>query len=182
MKKHLATLLLVLFIFGFSNSAAAKPADRELAWEGNTATLFGTDTPGFYLYLNARFGFSVLVPEMFDTAAVIPDNSDGIILTDASGEYRFTASGGNIVDEEINGLKASFDSTVSYLGDAVKESNLSGDSFTVVSLADGKYTFQKTVATGATFYSLEITYPENAPDSFKAQILSSAESLKKSGS
>ena len=182
MKKYLAPLLLTLLVFCFGHNAAAEPANRELTLDEKTEVLFGTDSPDFYLYVNARFGFSVLVPAIFDTASVIPDNGDGIILTDKTETYRFTASGSNVIDEEINGLKSLYESSTEYLGDTLKESSFSDNSFSLLSLDEGQYTFQMTSADGSTLYSLEIVYPENAPDSFKAQVSKSAESLKKSDS
>jgi hypothetical protein len=52
----------------------------------------GAET-AYKIYLNARFGYSVEYPDIFDTQRE-PDNGDGIEFTGADGEYTLTIWGG----------------------------------------------------------------------------------------
>ena len=55
------------------------------------------ETP-YKVYLNARFGYSVEYPDIFDTQRE-PDNGDGITFESADGEYSLAIGGGHNVLE-----------------------------------------------------------------------------------
>lgn len=53
------------------------------------------DNGDFFVYVNERFGYSVLIPPaMAEVAIAIPDNGDGLILASKDGSAQFRVSGG----------------------------------------------------------------------------------------
>ena len=79
---------ILLWVVVCASSALA--ADRTLADDqGRTVTLRESPTPDFFHYTNERFAFTVDVSALFEKAFVVPDNGDGVILSDAGARPVF---------------------------------------------------------------------------------------------
>jgi ankyrin repeat protein len=70
---------------------------------GNTKTLyppFSEEDKGLLFYHNDRYGYAMMIPDIFTEVVLLPGNEDGLILGSKNGEYRFRASGGFVVFED----------------------------------------------------------------------------------
>ncbi|MCL1875565.1 MAG: ankyrin repeat domain-containing protein [Synergistaceae bacterium] len=70
---------------------------------GKTNTLyppFSEEDKGLLFYNNDRFGYSVMIPDIFTVAVLLPEDGDGIILGSADGKATFRVSGGFVMDKD----------------------------------------------------------------------------------
>ena len=143
---------------------------------GKPVVLSTTESPDFFRYLNPRFGFTVDVPAIYTLAVVIPDNDDGVILSDSRDETRFRASGGNVIDERT--LRQRYESDRKDLGEAVSYSHL-GKGFYVLSwVEDAMIHYRKFLLAPSVFCDMEFIYPAARKAEFDAPVARSARSLR----
>lgn len=115
MKKILSVIIL-LFVascaFALDPALVLRDDDRETT--ANLYKVAGDDDS--LLYVNERFGYSVMVPhKAFTEVVVIPDNEDGMILETKDGGGRFRVSGGFVMEDGY--LKTSFEDARRLVGE-----------------------------------------------------------------
>ena len=157
-------------------ASAAVAADRTLTDDqGRSVVLRESPTPDFFHYTNERFAFTVDVSALFEKAFVVPDNGDGVILSDAGDQARFRASGGNIIDKK--NLKRRFEEARKELGSAVAYAHLGKDSY-VLSWTEGSDIHYRKVLLGSSIWcDMELTYPATRKKEFDPIVVHSAKSL-----
>ena len=161
----------VLLCASFCNAADRTVEDAR----GNSIVLQATESPDFFHYANERFGFAVDVPAMYTLALVIPDNGDGIILTDANKETQFRASGGNIIEKRS--LKQRYDADRKTLGKNLAYSHL-GKNFYILSwVEDSMIHYRKYILAPSVYCDMEFTYPAARKKEFDVPVTHSARSL-----
>ena len=97
------------------------------------ANAMAANASEYEAYLNARFGYSVEYPDIFD-ASREPDNGDGIWFESAGGEYTLTISGGhNIFGHDGEALLRECYDRVAYI---VEGSERSAPNFYSIAYSD----------------------------------------------
>lgn len=151
----------------------AKAADRVLTdEEGKTVTLAATPSPDVFRYTNERFGFSLDVSSLFAKILVIPDNGDGIILVDATGEARLRASGGNRIDDTT--LKRRFEAKRKELGGAVAYSHLDKTFYVLSWMEEEEIHYLKVIFGPSVWCDMELSYPAARKKEFDPIVTRSA--------
>ena len=144
--------------------------------EGKTVVLRETPRPDFFHYVNERFPFAVEVPALFTNAVVIPDNGDGIILSDAEDKARFRASGGRLVDKVT--IRAFFESERKSLAVKPAYEKLGKNFFVLSWIEDGNIHYRKLILNEDAWSDMEISYPPERKKEFDPLVTHSAQSLK----
>ncbi len=159
-----------------SRPALAGAEERTLAdGEGRSVVLQSSDTPGFFYYINSRFGFAVEVSGLFSKAIVVPDNDDGVILADEAEEARFRSSGGNRMDKRS--IKQLFEEARKELGGAVAYSNLGKNSYVLSWTEDADIHYRKFLLGSSVWCDMELTYPAARKKEFDAIVTHSAKTI-----
>lgn len=181
MKQLLCLCCLLCGLIAHAWTAGA--ADRQLRdGQGRSVVLRQSPDPGFFHYTNERFSFTVDVPALFSKALVVPDNGDGVILTDEAGEARFRASGGNRIDKRT--LRRMFDAERRDLNDLGIQPAYEhvGKSFFVLSwVQDNEIHYRKFVFGNSVWFDMEMTYPAGRKREFDVLVGRGAASLKQIG-
>ena len=144
--------------------------------EGKSVVLRESPQPGFFHYTCERSPFTVDVPALFTQAVVIPDNGDGIILSDAEDKARFRASGGRLVGKLT--IREFFESERKSLGVKPAYEKLGKNFFVLSWLEDGKIHYRKLILNGDAWADMEMSYPFERKKEFDPLVTHSAQSLK----
>ena len=157
-------------------ASAAVAADRTLTDDqGRSVVLRESPTPDFFHYTNERFAFTVDVSALFEKAFVVPDNGDGVILSDAGDQARFRASGGNRLDKKT--IKQLFEAERKELGSAVAYAH-QGKNFYILSWTqDNEIHYHKFILGPSAWCDMELTYPTARKKEFDPIVARSAKTF-----
>ena len=157
-------------------ASAALAADRTLTDDqGRSVVLRESPTPDFFHYTNERFAFTVDVSALFEKAFVVPDNGDGVILSDAGDQARFRASGGNRLDKKT--IKQLFEAERKELGNAVAYAH-QGKNFYILSwVQDNDIHYRKLILGPSDWCDMELTYPAARKEEFDPIVARSAKTF-----
>jgi hypothetical protein len=155
MKKIILSLCVILTAVLLLTGVAAAPAAADIVYE---------------TYLNARFGYSAELPDIFD-ASREPDNGDGIWFETAGEEYTLTISGGhNIFGHDGDALLQEAYGRVAYI---VEGSDRSGPNFYSIAyeggggMDGGEYVFHEYgIVDEDLWASFTLKYPKEEEERF----------------
>lgn len=157
-------------------ASAALAADRTLTDDqGRSVVLRESPTPDFFHYTNDRFGFTVDVPALFEKAFVVPDNGDGIILSDAGDQARFRASGGNRIDKKT--IRQLFEAERKELGESAAYAHQGKNFFVLSWTQDDAIHYRKFILGPSAWCDMELTYPAARKGEFDPIVGRSAKTL-----
>ncbi|MCL1985545.1 MAG: hypothetical protein FWG59_03775, partial [Betaproteobacteria bacterium] len=177
----------LLFAASHAHAAAVGPVltlkDSE---RGTTAGLYPVGDKkdkGLLLYINERFNYSVKVPhEVLTQVVVLPDNADGIILQSKDGQYRFRASGGFVMSDDM--FETSLKNAKEYVeknAEGARVFEKKGDGWWALSWWNGPDKGGRRFMTnGEMWCDIEITWPgrpHNAPGAYDDLLERALESL-----
>ena len=175
MKRALSICGLLCCLLAYAQPAMA--ADRTIIdAEGKSVVLRESPQPNFFHYVNERSPFAVDVPALFTKAVLIPDNGDGIILSDAEDKARFRASGGRLVGALT--IREFFESERKNLGIKPAYEKLGKDFFVLSWVKDGNIHYRKLILNEDAWADMEMSYPPERKKEFDPLVTHSARSLK----
>jgi len=143
--------------------------------EGRSLVLRESPWPDFLLYAGERVPFTVAVPTLFSRVVVIPDNGDGVILSDKRGKARFRTSGGELL--ELLTIRQLFESARESLNVNPAYERLGKNFFVLSWIADGNIHYRKLVLNGDAWCDMEMNYPLERKKEFDPLVTYSAKSL-----
>ena len=157
-------------------ASAAVAADRTLTDDqGRSVVLRESPTPDFFHYTNERFAFTVDVSALFEKAFVVPDNGDGVILSDAGDQARFRASGGNRLDKKT--IRQLFEAERKELGSAVAYAHQEKNVYVLSWTQDNEIHYRKFILGPSTWCDMELTYPSARKEEFDPIVTRSAKTF-----
>ena len=157
-------------------ASAAMAADRTLTDDqGRSVVLRESPTPDFFHYTNERFAFTVDVSALFEKAFVVPDNGDGVILSDAGDQARFRASGGNRLDKKT--IRQLFEAERKELGSSVAYAQQEKNVYVLSWTQDNEIHYRKFILGPSTWCDMELTYPAARKKEFDPIVARSAKTF-----
>lgn len=163
-KCYIVSVIMLLLLFT-SSTVLAKTVlpNTNSKMPGTNVTVYESEIPGYFKYINGRYAFSIDFPNNF-TLVFLPANSDGARFMLPDGSAELTVSGGhNILGDTIN------DYYIRELQRIKGEIGYSekGDSWFVVTWKqDGKIFYRKQFVSNLYQNSLTLSYPEEQKEGY----------------
>ncbi len=163
-KTILAVMAAIVLLTGSLSTAysAVVLSNTNGKMPGGTVTVYESSIPGYYKYINGRYGFSVDFPQTFNLA-FLPANGDGAKFASPDGLVELSVYGGHNIGWTIDQYyQMSLKDASGELGYTAK-----GDDWFVISWkTDGTIYYRKEFFCDAAHNGFTLTYPENQQDAF----------------
>ena len=160
-------ILVVMMLSGMLSTsyAATVLPDNNTKNEGGTVTLYDSTIPGYYKFIDVRYGFSIDFPRSFNRASM-PTNGDGGTFSLSDGTAALSAWGGhNALDQTVEDV---YQQVIKSAGGDIAYAVQEDDWYVVSWKTGGVITYEKGFVSAKYRNGFRLSYPESRKSEFNS--------------